>query len=125
MPDMKNVLIVYSSFSGSTAEIADSMKTYLEKENCIVDIKIADDKICDFTKYDFIILGSAIHGDNPHENILKFININRTELVKKQVAVFAVCITITSSKEKRKINTQTYPDKIANGLIPINKIVFA
>ncbi|MDD5765121.1 MAG: flavodoxin domain-containing protein [Candidatus Marinimicrobia bacterium] len=121
---MKSILIVYGSYSGSTAEIATRMKTTLDNLNCKTVLMPASAVQTDLTQYDLIVIGSAIHGNKPHENVIKFIDVNRSALSKKKVAVFAVCSTITSVKEKRKANALTYPDKIANGLKPIDRAVF-
>lgn len=122
---MKNILIVYSSFSGSTKEIADRMKIHIENKQCSVDLLQAEENKVDLSEYDMVIIGSAINGNAPHPKVLKFIDENRKELIKKDVAVFAVSGTITSTKKKKRENALTYPDKIAHGLKTISKIVFA
>ncbi len=121
----RNVLIVYASFSGSTKEIADSMKLYLANESTLVETLAAEKKRIELSKYDLVVIGSAIHGNAPHPQILDFIETNRDELRQKDVAVFAVCGTITSTKEQKRATALTYPDKIAHGLKPKNKIVLA
>ncbi|MFO7656691.1 MAG: flavodoxin domain-containing protein [Bacteroidales bacterium] len=121
----KNILIAYGSFSGSTKEIVDSMKTYLANDSTWIEIFPAEKKKIELGKYDLIIIGSAIHGNAPHSQVLDFIDANRNELIRKDVAVFAVCGTITSTKEKKRANALTYPDKIAHGLSPVTKNVFA
>jgi len=121
---MPSVLIVYGSYAGSTAEIATKMKITLDNLNCKTVLMPASATQTDLTKYDLIVIGSAIHGDRPHENVVKFIEVNRSALSKKKVAVFAVCSTITSTNAKRKVHALTYPDKIANGLNLIDKAVF-
>lgn len=121
----KNILIVYGSFSGSTKEIVDSMKTYLAASSAVVDIMPAEKNKIDVSKYDMIVIGSAIHGNAPHPKILEFINMNRDELSKKKVAIFIVCGTITSTKKSKRDNALTYPDKVAKGLKPVSKTVFA
>lgn len=123
--DKKHILIVYGSFSGSTREIADSMKTYLSNDSTLVEIISANKEKIDLSKYELIYIGSAIHGNAPHPQIIEFIDINRKELNIKKIAVFAVCGTITSTKKKKRENALTYPDKVANGLNVCGKEVFA
>lgn len=123
---MKNVLIVYGSFSGSTAEIADSMKARLTEKGCMVQTQPAEGSQTDLSNFDLVIIGSAIRGDNIHPKIKEFIDANRSSLSRKKVAVFVVCITVTSSNPKKKEHAlSSYPDKAACGLSPISKIVFA
>jgi menaquinone-dependent protoporphyrinogen IX oxidase len=123
--DKKHILIVYGSFSGSTREIADSMKTYLSNDSTLVEIISAKKEMTDLSKYELIFIGSAIRGNAPHPQIIEFIDINRDELSTKKVAVFAVCGTITSTKKKKRENALTYPDNVANGLNVYKKEVFA
>ncbi|HBU70499.1 MAG TPA: hypothetical protein DEE98_08995 [Elusimicrobia bacterium] len=123
--EMNNVLIVYGSYAGSTAEVAEKMKDYLEKEGCVVEILSAEGKQIDIEKYDMVIIGSAIHGGKPHENIIKFVDANRVSLNSKKIAVFAVCSFVTSSKENNRKLAQTFPDRVASGLTPFSKAVFA
>jgi menaquinone-dependent protoporphyrinogen IX oxidase len=123
---MKNVLIVYGSFSGSTAAIADTMKTVLAEKGCAVKTMPAGDGKTDLSTCDLVVIGSAIHGDNIHPDVRKFIDANRTDLIKKKVAVFVACITVTSNKpEKRAHALAAYPGKVACGLSPVSATVFA
>jgi len=121
----KNILITYGSFSGSTKEIVDSIKTYLTNNSTSVDIFSAEKTKIELSKYDIIIIGSAIHGNAPHPKILGFIDVNRAELNSKKIAVFAVCGTITSTRKSKRDNALTYPDKISHGLTVYSKEVFA
>ena len=123
--DMQNALIVYGSFSGSTGEIADSIGRCLKTRSCDAEIIPAQGKAMDLSGYDLIIIGSAIRGDNIHESVKAFIDSNRSALNQKKIAVFAACITITSSKERKREHARTYPDKVACGLRPIRTAVFA
>jgi menaquinone-dependent protoporphyrinogen IX oxidase len=123
--NMKNVLIVYGSFSGSTVEIADTIKKSLENKQCAVVAMPAEDNKIDLSKYDLVIIGSAIRGDNIHPKIKAFIDANRSGLKQKKVAVFAACITITSSKPAKREHALGYPQKVACGLSPVNQAVFA
>jgi menaquinone-dependent protoporphyrinogen oxidase len=123
--EKKHILIVYGSFSGSTKEIVDSMKTYLANDSTTVDIFSAEKRKIELSEYDLIIIGSAIHGNAPHPQIYEFIDENRDELKSKKIAVFAVCGTITSTKKRKRDNAFTYPDKVSHGLAVCRKEVFA
>jgi menaquinone-dependent protoporphyrinogen oxidase len=121
---MPSILIVYGSYQGSTAEVATKIKETLDNLNCTTTIMPASAVQVDLTKYDLIVIGSAIHGNRPHENIVKFIELNRPALSGKKIAIFAICATITSTIPKRKANALTYPEKIANGLKLVDKAIF-
>jgi menaquinone-dependent protoporphyrinogen oxidase len=122
---VKNVLIVYGSFLGSTKEIAEKLKTTLENKKISVDIMAAENKKEELAGYDMIIIGSAIHGAQPHPAVIGFIEKNRDALKLKRTAVFIVCITITSDKPDKKEAASRYPDKVAIGFTPVSTAVFA
>ncbi len=122
---MKQVLIVHGSFAGSTAEIADSMKAALDRAGCAARVMPASGRAIDLAPYDLVVIGSAIHGARPHEKVGQFIGANRAALERKPVAVFAACITVTSSKPDKVKAAQGYPALVAHGLKPVSKAVFA
>jgi menaquinone-dependent protoporphyrinogen IX oxidase len=122
--ETKRILIVYATSTNSTKEIADSIKIYLENLGHSVDLLPASGGKVDFQKYNLVIIGSAIQANTPLPSTINFIDANRAELSKVDVAIFAVCATITSSKKNKYHNALTYPDKVAHGLKPISKNVF-
>lgn len=123
---MKNILLVYGSQKGSTAEIVDSMQTYLKNAKCNVNIMPAADRLIDFSGYDLIIIGSGIYSGHPHKNIIAFINVNRKELQQRKIAVFASCGNMASKNTKiRKKASRKYSNTVACGLDPFKTAVFA
>lgn len=122
---MRNILIVYGSLTGTTTEIATRMKEILEGEGCTVDLIPASEKRMDTSKYDLVIVGSTIRGAQPKGGAKEFIALNRESLSAKKLAVFIVCITITSIKEDRRKAAEAYPEKITAGLTAVSTAVFA
>jgi len=122
---VKNALIVYGSYAGSTAEIADFMKTALRRAGVTAYTIPASGLVVDLSPYDLVVIGSAIHGARPHRKVGEFIAANRAELSRKKVAVFAACITITSVKEDKRKTAHKYPELVAHGLSSISTAVFA
>jgi menaquinone-dependent protoporphyrinogen oxidase len=121
----KNVLIVYGSYAGSTAEIADSMKAAFDRAGYSAFTVPASGQQTDLTPYDLIVIGSAIHGGRVHEKVAAFVRANRAALAEKPLAVFAACATITSSLASRRKAAGAYPDKVASGLPVVGSAVFA
>ena len=121
---MKNALVVYASFMGSTKEVAAKIKETLEDKGCKVDVMAAENKAVDLSKYGLVVIGSAIHGAQPHPDVVEFVNMNREALNKKPTAVFIVCITITSSKQDLREKAGHYPELIAVGFKPVSTAVF-
>jgi len=123
--DVKSTLIVYGSYAGSTAEIADSMKAALVRAGSRAYAIPASGLTVDLSPYHLVVIGSAIHGARPHPKVGEFIAANRAGLDRKKVAVFAACITITSVKEDKRKAAEAYPGLVAHGLAPISTAVFA
>ena len=121
---VKNVLIVFASFKGSTRETAEFMKKELESKKINVTISQASQTNNDLSKFDLIILGSAINGAKPHPDMLAYVEKNRESLKKTKTAVFIMCATITSEKKKTREKAERYPDQVAVGFTPVSKAVF-
>lgn len=122
---MNSILIVYASEHGSTAEICDSMKNYLNKANCFVETMPVVAQTVDLSKYDMIIIGSEIYGGVPLYTIKEFIDLNRDSLETKNVSVFAVSGLMTSKYKSWKEKSTTFADSVSNGLPSKHKAVFA
>lgn len=111
-------------FPGSTISIAHRIKNVLEKNKYSVDIVTAVENI-EINQYDLIIIGSGIYGGQIHESIISFVNKNKSILMTKNVAVFAVCGRAgTSDDEKREKVIKNYSKKMELGLNPIHSAVF-
>jgi len=121
---MHKTLIVCGSYSGSTAQVSEIIAKHLKAQGDSVQLTPADSAPKDLSQFEAIIIGSAIHGGKPHELIQKFMTSNKTLLEKKEVAIFAVCATITSSKESKRIKAGQYPKTIADGLTTYESAVF-
>jgi menaquinone-dependent protoporphyrinogen oxidase len=123
--DVRSVLIVYGSYAGSTAEIADSMKVALGRTGVTAYTIPASGLTVDLSPYDLVVIGGAVRGAKVHEGVLKFVSANRAALEKKPVAVFVACITATSSKADRRKAAEAYPNQVAAGLPVVSLAVFA
>src|SRR5271157_312472 len=122
---MKNILIVYGSFSGSTKGIAEKMKNSLESIKFKVELVPAAVRTMDLSKYDLVVIGSAIRAGKPHPDVLKFIEKNQEALKKKKTAVFIVCMSIISEKPENRARAEYYPEKVAIGFTPVSTAIFA
>jgi menaquinone-dependent protoporphyrinogen oxidase len=122
--NVKNILIVYGSFMGSTQETAEFMAKELKTLKHNVKVLPASAAAEDISKYDLLILGSAIHGGAPHPDMTKYVADNYTALTKAKAAVFIQCATITSAKEYAREKAKRYPEKVAIGFTPVSTAVF-
>lgn len=121
--NVKNALIVYGSFDGSTKEVAEAVKKELEMLKIKTDIAPASDASSP-AGYGMVILGSAIHGAAPHPDVISYVQKNLTDLNSVKTSVFIVCATITSENKKIREKAQKYPEKVAVGFKPFSTAVF-
>jgi len=122
--NVKNILIVYASFMGSTQETAEFMAKELKALKHNVKAVPAAAAAEDISKYDLLILGSAIHGGAPHPDMTKYVADNYIALTKTKAAVFIQCATITSSSAVTREKAKRYPQKVAIGFTPVSTAVF-
>jgi menaquinone-dependent protoporphyrinogen IX oxidase len=122
---MVKIAIVYATTTGSTAEIVEKMKMYYKDRNVDATIIKASDTIVKLDEFKMVLIGSGIYGNKVHENVKTFIDKNREQLNKRNVAVFAVCGMMCSGDEKKKNKANAFADVVACGLSPVSKSVFA
>jgi len=120
-----DILIVTASKNGSTTQIGAKIKEHLESAGFMVDTLSATPVKIDLRFYHLIVIGSGIYGGVPHLVIKAFIDSNRAELLRKKVAVFAVCGKKAAKSTKKRAEASGYIDSVAYGLNPVSKIVFA
>ncbi len=80
-------IVLYDSKYGSTESIANWIAEGISKK-CVADVK----KVTDVKKldHDLIVIGSPIYGGKPLNSVVDFLKENRSALMGKKVAVFAV-----------------------------------
>lgn len=95
---MKKVLIAYATNAGSTAEVADMIKTGLASRDLSVEIKPIADMI-NPAGYDAVIVGGPmIMGW--HRDAGKFLKKNQAVLSKVPVACFLTAMSLTETGER-------------------------
>lgn len=85
----KKGLLVFSSIYGSTVEVAYWIKQLIGPEN-LLDVKPLS-QIITIKPYDYVIIGSLIRNEKPAPEIYTFVETNRDELARKEVAYFLTC----------------------------------
>lgn len=84
-------IILYSSKYGSTEDCAKALKSKLEGESELVNLKNA--RRTDFQQYDWVIIGGSIYAGKIQKEVKKFCEGNIESLLTKNIAVFMCCIT--------------------------------
>lgn len=84
-------LILYASKYGCTEDCAKNLKSQLNHESTIVDIK--DIGKLDLQQYDWIIIGSSIYIGKIRKEVRFFCEHNLELLLKKNIMLFICCTT--------------------------------
>lgn len=88
-------IVLYDSKYGSTESTANWIAEGI-REKCATDVeKVSNVKTLD---YDLIVIGSPIYGGKPLDTVANFLKKNRSALMGKKVAVFAVFSGIWQEK---------------------------
>lgn len=106
------ILVTYASRTGSTAEIAEAVGNTLTQNGAQVDLRPLQD-VKDLSPYSAVVVGSAIRKAQWLPEAMKFIQDHRTELARKRVATFTVCITLAMS------NSDQYRQAVREWIAPV------
>jgi menaquinone-dependent protoporphyrinogen oxidase len=113
---MSKILVTYASRAGSTAEIADAIGKTLAESGASVDI-LPMNEVNDLSSYQAVVAGSAIRGSKWLPEAVQFMQTHRTDLSKKRVVEFTVCITLAMSNGTR------YRQAVSDWVAPIRALV--
>jgi len=109
---MKNALIICSSWTGSTKEIAHYIAKVLEK--CYFQSKvISPEERVDFSPYDLIVLGTSIHAGLTTASFRKFLHKHIRDLSGRAVAYFVSCANMNNDTQETRSETLAW---LQNGI---------
>ena len=94
----KRILIAYATFSGSTQEAAVEIGKTLGGRGFAVDVIPVLEKP-QVEAYDFVLIGSAVHGSKWLAEALEFVEANQDALNHVPVALFSLCLAGMSKDE--------------------------
>jgi menaquinone-dependent protoporphyrinogen oxidase len=83
----KKVLVAYASKSGATAGIAEAIGAELQLHGHDVDV-LDVNQVTDLTRYDVVVLGSALYIRRWRKNAVRFLRHNVDALRERQVWLF-------------------------------------
>jgi menaquinone-dependent protoporphyrinogen oxidase len=107
---MGKVLIVYSSKTGSTGEIAGFMKQEFEKNGVSVDLRRVKE-VKNLVHYDKIVIGSPIYMGKWNTEATDFLKSNKAVLDKKKCYFFLVAMSAGDPDPKKSEQTEKYLEK--------------
>lgn len=105
---MKKTAVIFTSKHGSTAKVADMLKTHFsEKAIDVIDLK--NNTNINVADYDIVVLGASIHAGNIQNRMKHFIKSNINTLLKKEIALFLCCM----DDEKAELQfDNAYPEQL-------------
>ena len=108
---VKNVLVVYASRLGSTAETAAFIADQLANEGASVDVKSIDEETA-LNEYDLVIVGSAIRYDRWLPEAVEFVKSRQSVLIERKLAYFFTCLTLAKRTETTERKAAQYAEKL-------------
>lgn len=97
----QRALVVYSTRTGSTREIAEEIGKSLNGRG--IETKVSDAVAAgEIVSYDLVIVGSPIYGGMLREDILTFLESHELDLMEKRVAMFTVGMLSVNSASEAK-----------------------
>jgi menaquinone-dependent protoporphyrinogen oxidase len=92
------VLIAYATYAGSTQEVAVEIGKVLGERGFAVDVipVVENPPVGD---YQFVLIGSAVHGSHWLSEAIDFVETNQTALNRVPVAFFSVCLSGLAKNE--------------------------
>ena len=110
------VLVTYASRAGSTKEVAEAIGKTLSEGGMKVDV-VSMDKVTDLSAYDAVVAGSAIRGSKWLPEAVDFIQMHRSSLGGKRLAMFTVCITLAMK------NGENYRSAVMGWVAPVRAMI--
>jgi len=107
---VKNILVAYATWAGSTREIAEEIANILQENSFQVNIQSAKN-ITNINEYDAVILGTSIHAGQTVGSFRKFLKKNLKDLLGKPTALFVVCANMMDDTENNRTETMAWLKK--------------
>ena len=108
---MKKVLIAYSTWAGSTHEVANEIGKVFQANSFDVDV-IAANESKSIDTYEAILLGTSIHAGQTVKSFRQFIKQNIDVLIKKPTALFIVCANLMKDSEDNREETLAWLNRV-------------
>ena len=119
----KNVLVVYATKSGSTAEVAQSIGDTLIKSGAQATINTVDG-VDDIEEYDAIFIGSPIINGKCMAEVKKFVSAHSSSLSHKTVAYFITCMRLSQVAGDPIPDMPIFVDHVFGGPKPKKEMTF-
>ena len=123
---MKNrVLVAYATYAGSTQETAVELGKILGERGFAADVMpvLESPPVED---YQFVLIGSAIHGSRWLSEALEFVEANQSALNHVPVALFSMCLAGLARDEAALASSRdTFYGPVRALITPVDEVLFA
>lgn len=119
-----SILVVYGTWAGSTAEVADFIGRTLAGGGAKVDVKPVS-SVKDLAGYRAVVIGSAIRTGKVKPEMKDFVKIHASELRKIPTAYFVVCMTMKDDSPENRTVVDASLDPLREQVSPVDTGLFA
>ncbi len=121
----ERVLIAYATYAGSTQEVAVDIGKTLGARGFAVDVVPVLDKPA-VNDYQFVLIGSAIHGSKWLAEALEFVETNQEALKRAPVALFSLGLSGLARDEAQLASARdTVYGPVRAFVTPVAEVLFA
>jgi menaquinone-dependent protoporphyrinogen oxidase len=118
------ILVVYGTWAGSTAEVADVIGKTLAEGGARVDVKPVE-SVKSLAGYHAVVIGSAIRVGKVKPEVLAFVKKHQSELKGLPTAYFVVCMTMKDDTPTNRKTVDAYLDLLREQVRPVDVGLFA
>ena len=93
-----SILVTYSTFTGSTAGVADAIARTLNDAGLAAEVRPMAE-VSDLSPYSAVVAGSAIQGSAWLPEAVEWVKAHQSQLRQRPFAAFFVCITLAMKNE--------------------------
>jgi menaquinone-dependent protoporphyrinogen oxidase len=121
---MDKVLIAFASKHGYTAESAELIGGWMREAGLTVDVKRAAE-VENLAPYEFIILGTAVKGENVLPDAVDFVERFREDLRVKPAAYFALSMLMADPSDENRKHVAAVLNKLRFEMRPWDLGIFS
>ena len=120
----KSILVVYGTWAGSTAEVADFIGRTVAEGGYRVDVKPVE-SVKSLAGYHAVVIGSAIRAGKVKPEVMDFVKNHKSALEKIPSAYFVVCMTMKDDTPDNRKTVNAYLDPLREQVAPVDAGLFA